>query len=78
MMGHHITIVLIVTVVMIATVLQARFKAHAAQQKGMPDPETVRIREEMKMLRDRLAVLERIATEKEHSLSQEIERLRDQ
>jgi hypothetical protein len=35
------------------------------------------MREEIKMLRDRLAVLERITIEKENSLEREIEQLRD-
>jgi hypothetical protein len=39
--------------------------------------ETMRLREEVKMLKERLHVLERITTEKESSLSREIEELRD-
>jgi len=41
------------------------------------DAETARLREEMKTLKARLAVLERIAVEKENSLAREIEQLRD-
>lgn len=41
------------------------------------DGETARLREEVTRLRDRVAVLERIATDKNHSLEQEFERLRD-
>jgi hypothetical protein len=39
--------------------------------------ETQRMREEMKVLKDRVAVLERIATDRNLGLEQEIERLRD-
>ena len=77
MMGHHIMIVLIVTVVMVASILRARYKAVAVQREQMPDPEAVRMREEMKMLRDRIAVLERIATDRGNLLDHEIEQLRD-
>ena len=41
------------------------------------DGETVRLREEVKMLKDRLAVIERITVEKENSLAREIDELRD-
>jgi hypothetical protein len=40
-------------------------------------PETLRLREEVKQLQERLKVLERITVEKENSLSREIEELRD-
>ena len=37
-----------------------------------------RLREEVKNLRERLAVIERITVEKENSLAREIEQLRDE
>ena len=40
-------------------------------------PEAERLRTEVETLRERLAVLERIAVEKENSLEREFERLRD-
>ena len=40
-------------------------------------PETLRLREEVKELKERLKVLERITVEKENSLAKEIESLRD-
>ncbi len=49
---------------------------------GLPDAvasdrhESDRLREEMRQLKERLAVLERITVEKENSLSREIEDLR--
>jgi len=50
------------------------------QMRGDPEDsqETARLREEVKALKDRLQVLERIAVEKENSLAKEIESLRDQ
>lgn len=77
MLSSHIMVVLIVTVVMVASVLRARYKAIAADRDAADHPDMLRSREELKALRDRIAVLERIATEKENSLEQEIERLRD-
>ena len=49
------------------------------QMRGDPEDtaETLRLREEVKELKDRLKVLERITVEKENSLSREIESLRD-
>jgi uncharacterized protein YlxW (UPF0749 family) len=41
------------------------------------DAETARLRDEVKMLKERLHVLERITVEKENSLEREIEQLRD-
>jgi hypothetical protein len=44
---------------------------------GEDSPETLRLREEVKQLQERLKVLERITVEKENSLANEIESLRD-
>jgi uncharacterized protein YlxW (UPF0749 family) len=41
------------------------------------DADTARLRDEVKSLKERLAVIERITVEKENSLEREIERLRD-
>ena len=49
-----------------------------ADRAPRDDAETQRLREEVKQLKERLAVLERITVEKENSLEREIERLRDQ
>jgi uncharacterized protein YlxW (UPF0749 family) len=73
-------VVLIVAMVMIAGVLKSR---HGSRRHGRDDSdpveraETLRLRDEVKMLKERLHVLERITTEKENSLSREIEELRD-
>ena len=73
-------VVLIVAIVMIASVFKVR---HGSRRRGHDDgepaerSETLRLREEVKQLKERLHVLERITTEKESSLSREIEELRD-
>ena len=74
-------VVLIVAMAMIAGVLKARYGSSRRGRDDAGEPaergETLRLREEVKMLKERLHVLERITTEKESSLSREIEELRD-
>jgi hypothetical protein len=82
------TAIIIVSIVMFASVISrvfggrrygARFRrevASALPERG-DERETVRLREEVKMLKERLAVIERITVEKENSLAREIEQLRD-
>ena len=67
----------IVLVVMVAGVLKARYSYRHREVAPRDDADAIRMREEIKMLRDRLAVLERITIEKESSLEREIEQLRD-
>ncbi len=47
------------------------------ERDGRDDGETQRLKEEVRALKDRLQVLERIAVEKESSLNREIDSLRD-
>jgi hypothetical protein len=71
-------VVLIVAIVMIAGVMRARYQAHSRVDSDPADQaEKLRLREEVKDLKDRLHVLERIATEKENSLARQIDELRD-
>jgi hypothetical protein len=70
-------VVFIVLITMVAGVLKARYSYRKRELATQDDPETTRMREELKILRDRLAVLERITIEKENSLEREIEQLRD-
>ena len=83
MQSSHITAILIVLIVMIASVLRAKYGGGRHRHRGggaaLPhdDAEAARLREEMKTLKERLAVLERITVEKENSLAREIEQLRD-
>ena len=82
MSGGQIMVVLIVAIVMIASIIKSRQGSrHGRGPRGLdaiPDAaETDRLRDEVKQLKERLAVLERITIEKESSLEREIERLRD-
>jgi hypothetical protein len=73
-------VAVIVVAVMIASVMRARYHSRRGGD-GELDPrqqaETLRLREEVKELKERLKVLERITVEKENSLAKEIESLRD-
>ena len=80
-------IVLIVVIVMAASVIRSIFGIRHRHERGrgregnalMPaqeSAETQRLREEVKQLRERLAVLERIAVDKESSLEREFAQLR--
>jgi len=82
MQSSHITAILIVLIVMIASVMRAKYGGGRRRNRGgneaLPDDaETQRLRDEVKGLKERLQVIERITVEKENSLEREIERLRD-
>ena len=79
-MSRELMVVLIVAIVMISVVLKARYQERHPGH-GLPDAragngEAERLRGELKELKERLAVLERITVEKENSLAREIEDLR--
>ncbi len=79
-MGRYEMIVAIVAIVMFASVLRARYSSRRHQlESGNPaeQAETLRLRDEVKDLKERIKVLERITVEKENSLSKQIEELRD-
>lgn len=73
-------VAVIVVAVMIASVLRAKY-GHARRGEAQIDPrehaENLRLREEVKDLKERIQVLERITIEKENSLAKQIEELRD-
>lgn len=72
--------VLIVAAVMFMIVMKARYRYLEGQRlSDSPEEraETLRLREEVAQLKERLKVIERITVEKENSLSKEIEALRD-
>jgi hypothetical protein len=85
-MNHgELTAVMIVAIVMFASIIRARlgygrYGRHRSRD-GAIDPqehaENLRLRDEVKELKERIKVLERITVEKENSLSREIESLRD-
>jgi cell division protein FtsB len=84
----QLTAVLIVMMVMIGSIARARYgygrfgrlgryrrddEGTSAQDRA----ENLRLRDEVKELKERIKVLERITVEKENSLAKEIESLRD-
>ena len=81
MRDPFIMVVLIVLIVTVGSILRARMgirRDHKGNELPLHDSgETERLRDEVKQLKERLAVLERITVEKENSLEREIERLRD-
>lgn len=71
-------VVLIVAIVMIASVVRAKYH-HRNSGDSSPEErvENHRLRDEVKELKERIKVLERITVEKENSLERQIEELRD-
>ena len=82
-MSHGQTFVLIlVAMVFVFTIIRHKLGISVRSMREMRgDPqdsaETLRLREEVKGLKERLKVLERITVDKENSLSREIDDLRD-
>lgn len=72
-------VAIIVVAVMIASVLRAKYshRRHDPEVDPREQAESIRLREEVKALKERIHVLERIATDKENSLAREIDDLRD-
>lgn len=72
-------VAIIVVAVMVASVLRAKYghRRGTGEVSAREQAETLRLREEVSQLKERLKVLERIAVEKENSLAKEIEQLRD-
>lgn len=72
-------LVLVAAIVAVAWMFRPRrgqATPHANERSATA--ENMRLKEEMKALKERVAVLERIATDRGSLLDQEIERLRDQ
>ena len=66
----------IVVIVMVAGIFKARYR-YSDRARPTDDAEAMRLREEVRALKERIAVLERIATDKSSALEREIEQLRD-
>jgi uncharacterized protein YlxW (UPF0749 family) len=82
MNGGQITAVLIVAIVMVASIIRAKYgysRRGRSIEGSSPEEraENLRLRDEVKELKERLKVLERITVDKENSLSREIDSLRD-
>ncbi len=80
-MNQYEMVIIIVAIVMFAGVMRARYgyvrRGRRGGQADGPDPEAARLQEEVRTLKERIIVLERIATDKESTLEREFERLRD-
>lgn len=78
-MNQFEMIAFIVMVVMVASVIKAFFNARGRRREGpaIEEGEVRQLRDDVRLLKERLSVLERIAVEKENSLAREIESLRD-
>lgn len=79
-MGPFSMVVLIVLIAVIGKVMQSRYRALGQVGAERSDhAETLAAREEMRALKERVAVLERVVTDTHGSigLDREIERLRD-
>jgi phage shock protein B len=72
-------VAIIVVAVMIASVLRARYHRSRAGDgiSAEERAETLRLRDEIKALKERIQTLERITVDKENSLARQIEELRD-
>lgn len=75
-------VVLIVAITAVASIFRAKYgviRRGKGEEYRPPhdDTETIRLREEVRALKDRVATLERIATDGSTALDREIERLRD-
>jgi hypothetical protein len=73
-------VVLIVLIVTIGNIVRAKIGVRRGRDRENPirdDTETRALRDEVKQLKERIHVLERITVEKENSLERQIEALRD-
>lgn len=75
-MNQYEFILGIIFIVMIANVIKTISKHNPKRPPAAAGPEADRLRDEVKVLKDRIAVLERIATDKSVMLDREIEELR--
>ena len=82
MTGGQMMVVLIVAIVMIASIIKGRHGYPQRRRRGgngaavEHDPEKQALIDEVRQLRERVQVLERITVEKENSLERQIEELR--
>ena len=67
----------IVLIVMVTGLVKHSLKLKAQRKEPQLDAEADRLRDEVRTLKDRIAVLERIATDKSVMLDREIEELRN-
>jgi hypothetical protein len=78
-MNQYEFVIALVFIVIIGGILRRRMGVRHAWERPATDDsrENERLREEVKELKERLKVLERITVDKENSLSRQIDELRD-
>jgi len=81
MNGGQVMVVMIVLIVMITSVIKSRHRGAPRGDATLPttDAEAVRLRDEVRQMKERIQVLERVITDNHKSvdLDREIEKLRD-
>jgi hypothetical protein len=81
MTSGMIFVLWLVLIAVVGSIVKARYAHLDKRREGGTalgdDAETRRLNEEVRALKERLQVLERIAVEKESSLNREIDQLRD-
>ena len=70
-------LVVVIGIVLLAGVLKSSGRRSAGDGEVATEAENLRLREEVKDLKERVKVLERIATDRESTLERQIEELRD-
>ncbi len=72
-------VILIVLIVTVGKIVMSRRSGRHREEQIAPEErlESLRLKDEVKQLKERIHVLERIATDKENTLSREIDNLRD-
>ncbi|WP_375391481.1 hypothetical protein [uncultured Sphingomonas sp.] len=72
-------VIILVLIGTVGKIIQARYQAHPARPVPEDHAEVTRAREEVRQLKERIQVLERVITDNHGSneLDREIERLRD-
>ena len=72
-------VILIVLIVTVGSIIRGRRSHRHREDRAAPEEqvETLRLQDEVKQLKERIHVLERIATDKDNALSREIDSLRD-
>ena len=78
-MNPFTMVVCIVLIVAVAKVLRQRYRTQGPQIASTESVDTLRLRDEVKQMKERIQVLERVITDNHKSvdLDNEIERLRD-
>ncbi|HVF84091.1 MAG TPA: hypothetical protein VM913_07975 [Sphingomicrobium sp.] len=79
MHGGQIFVLIIIAMALVAGIVKARYRYQHRDRdsaSALAGAESQQLRDEVRQLKERIQVLERITVEKENSLSREIEELR--